>query len=148
MIVTVDTNVLFYAGDRQNPEKRAIASSILKRLIAVDCVLTTQVLGEFLNAVRRKNPAAYADALVLVEGWSRIFPTIGTTPDHLLAAAALADHHMLQFWDSVILTVARSAGAGVMLSEDMQDGATIGGLSLLNPFTPENRHRLDALLVT
>lgn len=146
MIFSVDTNVLFYTIDRLSAEKRAMATMVMQRMRELDCVLTTQVLGEFLAAVRRKNKAAFSDATVLVEGWSRTSAVANTTPADLLNAAILADRYKLQFWDSLILAVARSADVSVMLTEDMQDGATIDGVRLLNPFNPANRAALDALL--
>ena len=146
MTLTIDTNVLFYAVDRSDLEKYRLASAILTKARVLDCILTTQVLGEFLNAIRRKAPPAYPEARTLVEGLSRVLPIVSTAADHLLTAATLADRYKLQFWDSVILAVARSAGVDTMLTEDMQDGATVDGVMLLNPFLPANRDRIDALL--
>lgn len=146
MIVTLDTNVLYYATDSLNRDKQIIARSVLDRIVTLESLLTTQVLGEFLAVIRRKNPADFSDACALVSLWSRVLPIVGTTPDNLLAAAALAQRYRLQFWDSLIIAVARSADVEVMLTEDMQDGAVIDGVRLLNPFNPANRAGLDALL--
>lgn len=145
-MVTLDTNVLFYAFDRGEPTKRRIAIDIFLRLPSLDVVLTTQVLGEFINAVSRKNPTARGDAIALVESWSSLFQVIATKSSDLITAARLADRYKLQFWDSVILAVAGSADADVMLTEDMQDGASIDGVTLINPFNPANRSALDVLL--
>ena len=46
----------------------------------------------------------------------------------------------------MILEIARSESAGVLLTEDMQDGATYDGVTLLNPFRSANRLALDHLL--
>lgn len=147
MRLTLDTNILVYAIDGLDPLKQAIAVDTLLRATACDMVVTTQVIGEFLAVVRRKLPHAMPVAIDQVDRLAAIFPPVLTETGHILAAAALADRHRLQFWDSVILTVARSAGVDVMLSEDMQDGATIEGVTLLDPFKPANRRRLEALLV-
>lgn len=148
MIVTLDTNILYYAFDRQEVTKRKLARDIIARVLVQDCTLTTQVLGEFLPVVRRKNSAAYPDARALVEDWSSLVTMVNTTPDHLLVAADIAERYTLQFWDSVIIAAARSAGVEMMLTEDMQDSAIITGLGLLNPFDPANRERLEALLAS
>lgn len=145
-MLTLDTNVLFYAFDRSEPIKRTIATDIFLRLQGLNVVLTTQVLGEFINAVGRKNTAVKADAIALVESWSGLFQVVDTKSADLLTAARIADRYKLQFWDSLIISVARSADVEVMLTEDMQDGATIDGMILLNPFNPANRPALDALL--
>ena len=40
----------------------------------------------------------------------------------------------MQFWDCVVCAAAIAAGAKVLLTEDVQDGRTIEGLRLINPF--------------
>jgi predicted nucleic acid-binding protein len=40
----------------------------------------------------------------------------------------------LSYWDAPMLASAAEAGFTVMLSEDMQDGATVFGLENVNPF--------------
>ena len=94
MIFSVDTNVLFYTIDCLSAEKRAIATMVMQRMRELDCVLTTQVLGEFLAAVRRKNEAAFSDATVLVEGWSRTSVVANTTPADLLTGLFNANYFM------------------------------------------------------
>jgi predicted nucleic acid-binding protein len=143
---TVDTNILFYAVDRQSPDKREVAQDILKRGQHLDMMLASQVLGEFLNAVRRKNADAMEEAIDLVAAWSSLFPIGWTGPDHIHGGARRAVRHKLQFWDSVILEVARDGRAMTILTEDLQDGAVIDGITILNPFNPENCRALDILL--
>ena len=38
------------------------------------------------------------------------------------------------FWDALIVHAARSAGAAVLYSEDLQPGAVLGGVRVVNPF--------------
>ena len=146
MIFSLDTNILFYAVDRQEPHKRRIASDIVMRARDADCILTTHVLGEFLAAVRGKNPAAYPEARQLAADWSRIFPTVDTRAEQVLAGAALAVDRRLQIWDGIIFAVCGAHGADVLITEDMQDGAVIGGVLLLNPFAEANAERLEDVL--
>jgi len=44
-----------------------------------------------------------------------------------------------------VCAAAASAGAGVLLTEDMQDGRVLNGLRLVNPFNPTNVALMDAL---
>lgn len=145
MRLTIDTNILVYALDGLDPLKQSIAADLLLRVTDGDMVITTQVLAEFLAVVRRKLPHMATVAIDQVARIATLFPPVPTEADHLLIAATLADQHTLQFWDSVILTVARFAGAEAMLTEDMQDGAVINGVLLLNPFRYANRDRLEAV---
>lgn len=145
MRFSIDANVLIYSFE-VGSLKNDVANRLMFGAIAADCILTNQCLGEFLNVVRRRLPERLHAARAAVEGWSVVFPIAPTTTEHLLAASVLAERHKLQFWDSVILTVAGSAQAEWLLSEDMQDGATIAGVRLLNPFNPDHAELLDALL--
>ncbi len=145
MRFTIDSNVLVY-GQQRIPFRSDVARTIVNALPGLDVIFTTQALAEFLKIVRQKNAAELPKAIEEVELWSRVFPCVATEPDDLVAAARLAERYRLQFWDSLILTVAGSVGAAFMLSEDMQDGATYGGVKVLDPFNPANRAELDALL--
>ncbi len=58
----------------------------------------------------------------------------------------MASAHRLQLWDCVVCVAALDAGARVLLTEDMQDGRTIDGLRLLNPFAPANDEAIEAVL--
>jgi predicted nucleic acid-binding protein len=50
--------------------------------------------------------------------------------------AAIELHRLTQisFWDALIVHAARSAGAGVLYTEDFQPGAVLGGVRVANPF--------------
>ena len=146
MKVSADTSVLFYAFDAQAGERHDAALAIVDRLFRCDTVLPAQVFGEMAYAIRRKMPDVFETAVDLMRDWTALVAVELTTIEDILAGAALARVRKIQTWDAVILSVARRAGASVLLAEDMQDGATIGGVTLLNPFDPANRARLDAAL--
>ena len=42
--------------------------------------------------------------------------------------------HGLSFWDAMIWAVAKEAGATVLLTEDLQTGRELGGVTFLSPF--------------
>ncbi len=138
MTFFVDSNVLLYAVDRNADAKRILAHDILVRGRFGGLCLAAQVLGEFLNVVRRKQADAMPRAIGLVEQWALLFPIVPTGPEHMLAGARLAGRYRLQFWDAVILSVAIGAGGTTLLSEDMQDGAVIEGVTILDPFAAAN----------
>lgn len=144
--ITLDANVLVYAIDNSDIVKHDRALDVLARATLADTVLTVQVVGETLAVISRKHPALLEDAQRLVERFAEILTIVSTTPAHLVTACAVRQRYRLQFWDSVIIAVARSVDTTVLLTEDMQDGATIDGLTLIDPFDPANRDRIDALL--
>lgn len=145
MRFSLDANVLFYSLESA-AQKTVVAENVLFGALSCDCFLTNQVLGEVLNAVRRKLPDRVEEAQQMVASWSAVFPTAPTSTQQLIEASALAERHKLQFWDSVILVVAADAGAEYLLTEDMQDGATIRGVTLLDPFRPDNQDLIETLL--
>jgi predicted nucleic acid-binding protein len=49
-------------------------------------------------------------------------------------AAKLSADSQLSFWDSLILVAARRSGAKRIYTEDLQDGQTILGVRVINPF--------------
>jgi predicted nucleic acid-binding protein len=61
-------------------------------------------------------------------------------------AADLATDHRLGIWDAVILTAASHAGCRLLLSEDLQEGFTWGGVTVVNPFAFPRHALLSALL--
>ena len=145
MRLTLDSNILVYAHEPED-RRSIIAREIITNGPLIDLVLTAQVLGEFLNVIRRKHPARLQGAIEAVSDWLLLYPIATTSPADLLTANDLAQRYRLQFWDSAILAVARAMAVDVMLTEDLQDGATVSGISIVNPFNPANRERVAALL--
>ena len=124
-----DTNILVYA------QQTGVKADRARALLAGGGRLSVQVLNEFTAVSRRKQGKewreigeAISDLLVLVE------PPLALTLDLHAAARALAEDHGLSFYDALIVASAVEAGCDVLYSEDMQDGRTIGGLVIANPF--------------
>ena len=61
-------------------------------------------------------------------------------------AADLATDHRLGTWDAVILSAASQAGCRLLLSEDLQEGFTWAGVTVVNPFSSPQHVLLSALL--
>jgi len=51
----------------------------------------------------------------------------------------------MQLWDCVVCAASIDAGAKVLLTEDMQDGRSVDGLRLINPFAAANAEAVEAL---
>lgn len=79
-------------------------------------------------------------------GWSDSFQTIPTSPDIMTAAADLAADHGIGIWDAVILVAASQGGCRLLLSEDLQNGFTWGGVTVVNPLMGPQHPLLGALL--
>ena len=135
-----DTNVLVYAEDQDEPEKRAIALKLVAdHMSSDDFVVSAQVLNEFYVNVRRlKRPLDAARALRALEQLTT-FPVVPVTADLVVAAAVASETYQLSHWDALILETARAAGCTVVLSEDLNDAQDYGGVRVENPFKSARR---------
>lgn len=111
-----------------------------------DAVLTQQVIGEFLNVSRKMQHLNQRRLRRIAVGFCATFPIVTTPKEALFEAFSRAEQYGLQFWDSVIVTVCLKNAVRVLVSEDFQDGLSIEGLTILNPFNPGNFDRLAAVL--
>jgi predicted nucleic acid-binding protein len=146
--VAVDTNVLAYAEGVNGEASRTAALDLLQTLRPDSTLLPAQALGELFNVLVRKARWSRGDAQRAVLGWGDAFPLIETSSGVMLAAMDLASDHQLGIWDAIILSAAADAGCRLLLSEDLQDGFTWGGVTVVNPFAPPRHPLLDALLST
>lgn len=146
MRCTLDSNILVYAIDSGTADKHAVAFDLMARALKADFVLTVQALGEFLAVIRRKYPAHYDSAHAQAARWAQIFPVVPTEWSHISTASNFAARYRLQFWDCVIWQAARSAGASILVTEDLQDGLSLEGMAVVDPFKPGNRERLNKLI--
>jgi predicted nucleic acid-binding protein len=104
-----------------------------------------QVFGECYQVLRRSG-RQHEDCRSILESWRRRFAVAGSDEAAFLVAIDLATDHNLQFWDSLILAVSAQANCQLLLSEDMQDGFTWRGVTIVNPFVATIDARLARLL--
>jgi len=130
----LDTNLLVYADSADEPIKQRRAIDVIKQHRAAGtAVLSTQVLQEFVNVALRtlRLPPALIRQRLGFYGGCEVVPATGE-----LMAGALDLHvlHSFSFYDALILQAAIVSGCQQLLSEDMQHGATFGGVRIVNPF--------------
>ena len=108
--------------------------------------MPVQALGELYQVLVRKAGRSRVDARATILGCRDAFPLIDTSAMVMLAATGLAADHHLQIWDAVIVAAAASADCRLLLSEDLQDGFSWSGITVVNPFAAPRHPLLDALL--
>ncbi len=126
----LDTNVILYAFRRDDPR-----SQTAEALLAAGGIISVQILNEFVAMARGKLGRTWEEvrgALKVI----RVFcpdpmPLTVAIHDH---AVQLADRYGYSIFDSLVIAAAIQAGANTFYSEDMQDGQTIEGLTIRNPF--------------
>jgi len=144
--VALDTNILAYAEGVDSAEKRDTVLELLSNIPREAAIVPIQVLGELYNVLVRKAGRSRKVARDTLLSWRDAYPVAGTTPNVMLMAADLAADHHFGIWDAVILSTASQTGCRLLLSEDLQDGFTWGGVTVVNPFASPRHALLGALL--
>ena len=137
--ILIDTNLLVYWVDQNEPAKRIRAKEVLGVLeLHRAGRLSAQSLAEFVNVtINKLKPRLSPDqALENVSLFSRLWPVFDLTSQIVSEAArGVRDHH-LSYYDAQIWATARLNHVTVVFSEDFQDGLTLEGVKFVNPFTP------------
>jgi predicted nucleic acid-binding protein len=131
----LDTNVLVYFFDEDEPKKREVARGLVREhLIEGDGMMSVQVLREFYWAVRRlRRPLSEQRAREAVKGFAKFSP-LAEDARMVLEAVDRTRKMSISFWDALIVEAALKAGADRLLTEDMQHGRVVEGLRIENPF--------------
>ena len=132
--VFIDTNVFVYADDASAKTKRVRAREAIAGAIrARGAVVSTQIMQEYFAAATSTLKLSPAAARLRVERLSRLDVVI-IRPQLILGAIDLHRLHALSFWDALVVRAASAAGCARLLSEDLNDGQTIDGVTIENPF--------------
>ena len=136
----VDTHVLIYRLDRQEPAKQHKARELLRQLgsDSTPTLLLWQVLGELMRQLRfwqDQGQLTRAEVVRYVATFRKLFPLVMPTPPVVDHALELAGRFSLSHWDSMLLGACKEAGVTRLYTEDMGAPAAYDGIQLVNPFT-------------
>jgi len=131
----LDTNVLVYAYDASAPAKRQIAQNLLRRALAGEMAISTQVLAEFATTLLHKLVPATstAEVIALLDVFTPI-RLIEPDGDIVRRAVEASAAYGLHFYDGMIVAAAERAGCGKIWSEDLSAGQKYFGVEVQNPF--------------
>lgn len=147
-IVSIDANVPIYLYDPrpESAAKRQRAQALVPRLALGLVVTPAQVHAELINVLERKFRLGRAEA-VFASRQLRAVTSIAFLDEATLDDALSAHReHGLSIFDAQIWATVRRAGCTHLLTEDFQDGRTLGGVTFVNPFQPANADLLELLL--
>ena len=129
MTAFLDTNLLIYA------QSTGAKSETARMAILAGGVISVQVLNECAAVLRRKFgfewdavAEAISDMRIALDPVRPI--DVGTHE----AAVALARSYGFGIYDALIVASALEAGCDTLLTEDLQAGQRIAGLTIVNPF--------------
>jgi predicted nucleic acid-binding protein len=135
----VDTNVLIYRLDRQEPAKQAQARELLRRLSSdpTPTLLLWQVLGELMRQLRSwqdQGRITQDTVLRYVAVFRKMLRLAMPTPRVADHALNLAARYSLSHWDSMLLGACKEASVTTLYTEDMGSPTAYDGIKLVNPF--------------
>ena len=135
--VFVDTNILVYAHDLDAGDKHGLAAEIVSQLWeSRNGVLSTQVLQEFYVTLIRKVSSTLSklEARKLLQKYFN-WHVVLNDPLIIVQASEIEESYDISFWDALIVSAAYSQNVPTILTEDLNHGQIIEGISIKNPFT-------------
>lgn len=131
----LDTNVLVYIFDHDEPAKQQRAREILEDATPGELALSAQVLGEFYVTVTRKLAEPLDPSLAAqVVDWLGLLTVVPVDTTLVKDAVQIGRASRLSYWDGLIVAAAAGSGCERLLSEDLNDGQQIGSVLVQNPF--------------
>jgi predicted nucleic acid-binding protein len=133
----LDSNVFVYLFDETDDRKRTRAEQLVRDGIASgEACISFQVVQETLAVVtgKLKRKASAEQAHELFEHFLAPLWRVMPTPELYFRGLQLQKRYSIGFYDALIVAAALEAGCTRLWSEDLQDGLTIGRLTIKNPF--------------
>lgn len=125
----IDSNVILYLLSA-NARKADQAEHI----VASGGIISVQVLNEVTSVCRKKLTMDWAEIEAVLQAIKASLDILPLTEASHTKAVAIAQRYQLSFYDAHICASALIAGASELLSEDMQAGLGMDGLTVRNPF--------------
>ena len=131
----IDTNIFLYAIDKSNPDKQAVASTIVAEALrpGSDCLISVQVLSEFASVALRKMKLPARIVLAMLQELQKK-PCADITPSIPSRAVEIQELYEMQFYDSQLIAMAERYRCVEFVSEDINDGQSYCGVRVVNPF--------------
>ena len=130
----LDTNILVYSVDKNDPVRHAVARKIvLSAVSSRDFLISAQVPNEFSNIALLKLKMSVEETRKLVSFFSRM-NVVSADWDWTDKALTLKQSYGTQFFDSLLLVAAEENSCEEILTEDLNDGQMYGSVKAVNPF--------------
>jgi predicted nucleic acid-binding protein len=131
----LDTNVLVYAYDPSDLRKQRVARDLVRRALAGQIIVSTQVLAEFATTLLHKmTPAARPEDVMAVLDTLGPLRVVVTDADIVRRAVEVRAEYGLHFYDGMIVAAAERGGCGRIWSEDFNAGQEYFRIAVENPF--------------
>lgn len=136
-----DSNIFIYSvlesDNEKDLQKKEIALSLIEKE-DIQVIISSQVLNEVSNILLKKSRFTQEQIINTLEWMMETLEVISLTPDITLTALDLHFRYHFSFYDSLIVSAAIASDCEYLVTEDLQDGQTIGYKSrqvkVINPF--------------
>ena len=129
--VALDTNIIIYNHGIVGETKQIIADKLLDNVP----VISTQVISEYLNVMKRISKIEKSELLKICAEWLEDCHIQAVGLSTIKLAHQLVKNYDFQLFDSIIVASALEAGCEILYTEDMQNGQVIEKkLTIINPF--------------
>lgn len=125
----IDSNVILYLLSADSTK-----ADMSESVIAAGGVVSVQVLNEVTAVCQRKLKMPWQEIQTLLTAIKSACEVLALTVESHQSAVEIAQRYSLSFYDAHICASAVLSGAKVLLSEDMQDGLCVEGVTIRNPF--------------
>ena len=135
----IDTNLLVYSIDVDEPVRCARAINLIDQLIQKpsETIILWQVAVEFLCCLRKwesQHRISADDVSAHMHDWLVMFPLIFPSRDVIGISFNLSTHYSLSHWDSLLIAACIDAGVETLYSEDIDAGMQYGSVTVVDPF--------------
>lgn len=133
-MITIDTNLYLYAVDAGETVKGPVCAELTSRAQQAGAPIALQVCGEFyVNAVRKAERTPW-EAAQAARNLLAAHPSFRASRSAVERALAEVAAGRFSYWDALLLASADEAGCDALLTEDMADGARLGGVEVIHVF--------------
>jgi predicted nucleic acid-binding protein len=131
----LDTNVLVYAYDPGDARKQRVAQGLVRRALAGEILVSTQVLAEFAATLLHKmTPAARPEDVMAVLDSLGPIRVVVTDADIVRRAVEVRAEYGVHFYDGMIVAAAERGGCRRIWSEDFNARQEYFRIAVENPF--------------
>ncbi|MEW6089204.1 MAG: PIN domain-containing protein [bacterium] len=133
----IDTNIVVYSFDNENPFKQKAAKKLISEAINQNKgIVSYQVIQEFCNVAlnKFKVPLKINDCKEYLNKFLNPICEVFSTMELYNEALDIKYETGYSFYDSLIIASALKAKCSILYSEDLKEGQVIKGLKIENPF--------------
>ena len=128
----LNTNILIYLYSTEEKKQKRVLELLQNEN---EFVISTQVLSEFCNVLKKKFNFTTKQLSVLLQDFEKNFLLHPTDIEQIKTALTISDRYKYSFYDALVIAGAIHSGCNLLFSEDLQHGQTIlNKVKITNPF--------------